>query len=119
VSLRSIEAIFVGIIALAVLIGGRGLLVEIAQFRLAAAIALVLIALAVLRNLGRNLAPRTPLGRFRSTRDVAFVAAIIAALAFVLSPARWSLGASIAALEFALVLELLARLAPASPSTPS
>ncbi|MGP6159349.1 MAG: hypothetical protein ACLPYS_17900 [Vulcanimicrobiaceae bacterium] len=99
-------------IAFAILIGGRSLLVEIAQFHAIAFVALLVIGAALLRNLGRNMAPRTSLGRFRASRDVAFLAALISALAFVFSPARWSLGACIAALEFALILELLAKLAP-------
>lgn len=116
VSPRALEATFIGIIAIAILIGGRSLLVEIAQFHAIAFIVLLAIGAALLRNLGRNMAPRTPLGRFRATRDIAFAAAVITALAFVFSPARWSMGACIAALEFALVLELLGRLAPDSAS---
>jgi hypothetical protein len=119
VSPRALEATFIGIIAIAILIGGRSLLVEIAQFHAIAFIVLLAIGAALLRNMGRNLAPRTSLGRFRATRDVAFAAALIAALAFVASPARWSLGACVAGLEFALVLELLTRLAPAAPPGPS
>ena len=111
---RFLEASFIGVIAVAILIGGRNLLVEIAQFHAISFIVLLAIGAALLRNLGRNMAPRTPLGRFLATRDIAFAAALIAALAFVFSPARWSLGACIAALEFGLVLELLARLAPDS-----
>ena len=52
----------------------------------------------------------------RATRDVAFLAAIAFALVEVLAPARWAIGACISAVLFAIVLELLARLAPAPPA---
>ena len=108
---RTTEAAFIAVIGLAVLLGGRSLLVEIAQFRAAAFIVLLTIGAALLRNLSHHMAPRTPLGRFLATRDIAFTAALIAALAFVASPARWALGTTLAAFEFGLVLELVARAA--------
>jgi hypothetical protein len=119
VNARSLEATFIGVIAIAILVGGRSLLYEIAQFHAIAFVVLLAIGAALLRNLGRNMAPRTSLGRFMATRDIAFLAALIAALAFVFSPARWSMGACIAALEFALVLELVTRLAPDPAPGPS
>lgn len=112
---RAWEAVFIAAIAFAILVGGRSLLAEIAQFRGPAAAALLLIAAALSFGLRRNAAPRAPAARLRATRDATFLVAILAALAFVYAPARWASGASVAALEFALALELLVRLAPAAP----
>ncbi len=48
------------------------------------------------------------------------IAATIAAIAFVYAPARWSIGAAVAGLEFALILELLVRIVPTSqPAAPN
>lgn len=112
---RTVEAIFVAVIALAVLFGGRSLLVEIARFGVPAAAVLGALAFAQTFAMRRNFLAGGPLARIRAARDVAFIAATIAAVAFVLAPARWSIGASVAALEIALVVELTARFAPSSP----
>ena len=115
-SSRTVEAAFIAVIAVAVLFGGRSVLVEIARFGgLAAG---VLVALAFIQTLAmrRNFAAGGSLARVRITRDAAFIAATIAAIAFVYAPARWSIGAAIAGLEFALILELTARFAPSPPA---
>lgn len=114
-SSRTVEAAFIAAIALAVLIGGRSLLVEIARFGVPAALVLVAIGFAQTLALRRNFAAGGPLAGVRATRDVAFIAALIAAIAFVLVPARWSIGTCIVALEIALVLELMARFTPSPP----
>jgi hypothetical protein len=112
VSSRAVEAGFIVIIALAILVGGRNVLVEISRFPIVALFALVALALLELFALRRNVALGGSQARLRVTRDVAFIAAILAAAAFVSAPARWSIGAAIAAVEFGIVLELLARVNP-------
>jgi len=115
VSSRNVEAAFLAVMALAVLIGGRSLVLEIAQFRGLAVSVLGVIAIVLVYAFRRNYLAGGPLVRIHATRDAAFLASIAAAVAFILSPARWSLGASVVALEVAIVVELLTRLAPATP----
>lgn len=112
---RLLEAAVIGLIMFAFLIGGRAWVYDVAQFHGIAVAALGLIGLAVIYAFRRNYLAGGPLARLHAARDGAFLAAIAAAIAFVLSPARWSLGATIAAVEFGLVVELLARFLPAAP----
>jgi len=109
---RAIEVGSLILMALLVLVGGRSLLVEIAKFQLPAILGLCAIGIAQTVAVRRNFAAGGRLARVRVSRDVAFVAAIAAAIAFVVFPARWSLGAAVAATEFGLALELLARFSP-------
>ena len=60
----------------------------------------------------RNYLAGGELARLRVSRDVAFLAAVAASIAFVLSPARWSLGAAVAGALFGIAIELLARFSP-------
>jgi hypothetical protein len=116
---RALEAAFILIIALAILVGGRNVLVEIAHFPGPALAALLILAVLMLFALRRTIALGGPAARVQVSRDVAFIAAILAAMAFVYAPARWSIGSAIAAVEFALVLELLARLNPQHAPSPA
>jgi len=111
-SSRAVEAAFILIIALAILVGGKNVLVEIAHFPVPALFALFALGVLEALALRRTITLGGPGARFGVTRDVAFIAAILAAMAFVYLPARWSIGSAIAALEFALILELLGRLNP-------
>jgi len=111
-TIRVVEAALVAIIALAVLLGGKNVLVEISHFPVVALFMLTALGLLEAFALRRNIAQGGQAARFRVTRDVAFIAAIVAAMAFVFAPARWSIGAAIAGLEFGLILELLVRLNP-------
>jgi hypothetical protein len=115
VSTRVMEAVLIVIIMLAVLIGGRAWIVDVAQFHSVAVAVLGTIGVLVVYAFRRSYLLGGPLARLHATRDAAFLAAIAAAIAFVLSPARWALGATVVAVEFALILELLARLAPFPP----
>jgi hypothetical protein len=115
VSARTVEAVSIVAIALAVLVGGNALLVEIAQFHALAISLLGVLALLVLYAFRQNFRAGGSLARIHATRDAAFLAAIAGAIAFVALPARWSLGATIVATEIGFAVELLARLAPASP----
>jgi hypothetical protein len=110
--LKGVEAACIIVIAIAVLVGGSSLLLEIGHFRAPASFALAFLAIVQLIAVRRNALAGGPHAQVRASRDVAFLAAIVAALIFVWSPARWSLGACIAGVEFGLVLELLARLVP-------
>ncbi len=85
---------------------------EIARHRTPASIVLVILAIAQIYALRRVVAARGPNTGIESSRSVAFIAATVAALFFVTSPARWSAGACIVAVEFGIVLELLSRLVP-------
>jgi hypothetical protein len=100
----------------AFLIGGRAWVYDIAQFHGIAVSMLVILAIVVLYAFRRNYLAGGPNARLSATRDAAFLAAIGVAIAFVISPARWSLGATVVAVEFGLVIELLARIRPARPS---
>lgn len=109
---RTLEAVFIIAISLAVLVGGNALLVQIAQFHGFAISVLGVLAILVLYAFRQNFRAGGPLARLGATRDAAFLAGIAGAIAFVASPARWSLGATIVAVEIGLAVELLARLAP-------
>lgn len=100
---------------LAVLAGGPALVVQIAQFHGLTISVLGVLAIFLVYAFRRNYRAGGPLVRIHATRDAAFLAAIAAAIAFVIVPARWSLGATVVALEVAIVVELLSRYAPAPP----
>jgi len=105
------ETVWVAVMAVAVLVGGSALLQQIAQFRGVAISALAVVASVILYAFRRTYRAELPLARLHAARDAAFLAAIVAAIAFIAGPARWSLGAAVAALEIGLVIELLGRVA--------
>lgn len=112
---RLLEAAVIGLIMFAFLVGGRAWVYDVAQFHGLAVAVLALVGLAVIYAFRRNYLAGGPNARLHAARDGAFLAAVAAAIAFVLAPARWSLGATIAAVEFGLAIELLARCLPAAP----
>ncbi len=111
---RGAEVVFLAVIALAILVGGRTLLYQIAgsPFHILALMLLIAIGISLVLGLRRGIAAGGELARLRASRDIAFLAALAGAIAFVISPARWAFGACIAALEFGLILEIISRLAP-------
>jgi hypothetical protein len=109
---RLLEVASIVVIAVVVLIGGSSLLAEIGHFRAPASFALAFLAVVQFVAVRRNALAGGPHAQVRASRDVAFLAAIVAAFVFVWAPARWSLGACIAGVEFGLIMELLARLVP-------
>jgi hypothetical protein len=115
VNSRIVEGAFLVVIMLAILVGGRSWILDVAQFHGIAVGVLGTIALFVVYAFRRSFLAGGPLARLHATRDAAFLAALAAAIAFVLWPARWSLGATIAGAEFALIVELFSRFAPAPP----
>ncbi len=115
------ETLSIAVMALALLVGGRALLVQIAGFHGATITVLLAIGVALVLAFRRSFSAGGPLARLASARDAAFLAAIGAAIAFVVAPARWSLGATIVGIEIGLAVELLARLVPPAeqPAPPS
>jgi hypothetical protein len=109
------EVLFLGVIAIAILVGGGSLLQQVARspFHGVALVLLLLIGGIVVLNLRRGISLGGESARLRASRDVAFLAALAGGVAFMLWPARWAFGACIAALEFGLILEIISRLAPA------
>jgi hypothetical protein len=112
VSVRFIESASIVVIALAVLFGGFSLLATLANYHLVAAPFIVVLAFVQLLAVRRNALGGGASAGVRSARDIAFLAALVAALFFVVWPARWAIGTAIVAVEFGLILELLARLGP-------
>ncbi len=115
---RVLEGAFIGVIMVAVLFGGRSWLVDVSQFHGIAIAVLGAIALVVVYAFRSNYLRGGPTARLHATRDAAFLAAVASAIAFVAAPARWSLGATVAAVEFALVVELMTRFVPPPPIAP-
>jgi hypothetical protein len=114
VTSRGAEVASLAAIALAILLGGNSLLNQIARspFHGIAIVLLAGIGFALVLAMRRSIAAGGELARLRASRDIAFIASLAAAIAFIALPARWSFGACIAALEFGLVLEIISRLAP-------
>jgi hypothetical protein len=107
---RRAEILWVTVMAAAVALGGRLMLANLAHSRAVSAIAIAVILAASVVAMRRHRANGAP--PIALTRDVTFIAAALLALAFVLHPARWSMGATIAAIEFGLILEMGALLTP-------
>lgn len=107
-----IETISVVLIAAVVLTGGQYLLGALVTHHVAATFVLMPMVPMQWLALRRNYAQGGPSVRIRAARDVAFLVSMIFALTLVSWPHRWSIGATIATLEFAFVLDLLERLAP-------
>jgi hypothetical protein len=97
-------------IALALLAGGRQLLLQLADFPLAACLLLVGIAASQVAGLRRRMRADTPDARLLVTRDLTFLGAGLLAIVVVLFRARWALGSSLVCAEFALVLDIVGRL---------
>lgn len=112
-SARTLEIVFLVIIALAILLGGQFLLLSIAKFHGLAVSVLGALGIVLVYAFRRNFLAGGPQARIHAARDGAFLAAIAGAIAFVIAEAKWSLGATIVAVEIAIVVELLARIAPA------
>ena len=112
-SARTVEVVALAAIAVAVLFGGFSFVQNLVQFHGVSISVLGVLAIVVLYAFRRNYLAGGPQARIHATRDAAFLAAIAAAIAFVFAPARWSLGATIAGVEMALVVEMLSRFAPA------
>jgi hypothetical protein len=106
---RLLEAAVIVLIMSAFLVGGRAWVNDIAQFHGLAISVLGVMALVVVYAFRRNFLAGGPQARLHASRDAAFLAAIAAAIVFVAAPSRWSLGATIVAVELGLVVELFSR----------
>lgn len=106
---RTLELVFLAVIALAILLGGQFFLLALAKFHGLAISVLGALAIFVLYAFRRNFLAGGPQARLGAARDGAFLAAIACAISFVAVEARWSLGAAVVAVEMALVVEFLAR----------
>lgn len=113
VSARILEIVFLAIMALAILLGGQFLLLSIAKFHGLAISVLGAIGIFLVYAFRRNFLAGGPQARLNAARDGAFLAAIAAAICFIAVEAKWSLGATIVAVEVAIIVELLGRIAPA------
>ncbi|MEO6990563.1 MAG: hypothetical protein ABI346_00075 [Candidatus Baltobacteraceae bacterium] len=107
---RIFEGVALVAIAIAVLVGGRSLVLNLLHFRTVVAIGLLILGAVQVAALRRRVAFGGYELAIQATRDVAFLATIVLALLEVCKPTRWALGATIAAFEFGIVCELLARL---------
>ena len=112
VNARILEIAFLVIIALLVLVGGEALLITVSHSHGIAISVLGVVAIVIVYAFRRNFLAGGPQVRLNAARDGAFLAAILCAIAFVIFPAKWSLGATKFALEVGIVVEMLARLAP-------
>ncbi len=111
----AVELASLAVIGLAMLLFGWVVLQNVARFTTLSAAVLGVVGVLQLVSVRRNLAAGGPSARIRATRDVAFVAAAFLGMAYVLTLQRWGIGACIAAFEFGILLELLARFVPAAP----
>jgi hypothetical protein len=115
VNSRTIEVAFLAIMALAVLVGGKSLLVQIAAFKGLAVSVLVIIGIFIIYAFRQNYRPSKPEARLAATRDAAFLATIGVAVAFIVGPPSWWRalgGAAVVGFEIGIVVEILARFAP-------
>jgi hypothetical protein len=110
---RAVEIGSVVAIGVAVLFGGRHLLVNLSHISRYAIPILAVLAILQIGALRRNAASDRPDRALVATRDVAFIAAALLSIAFVASPARWSLGAAVVAIELGLLLELFGQFSTA------
>lgn len=115
VTARSLEIAFLILMAVLVLVGGQALLISIAHFHDVAVSVLGVLAVFLVYAFRRNYRAGGPQVRLQAARDGAFLAAIACGIAFVAVPAKWSLGATVFALEAGIIVEVLGRVAPARP----
>ncbi|HEV3157744.1 MAG TPA: hypothetical protein VGZ00_10400 [Candidatus Baltobacteraceae bacterium] len=111
---RIVEILSLLLIAVAIGVGGKSLLLHVAHFRTIALVVLAALALIQFAALRRGVGPARGTS-ISLNRDVVFIAAIVLAFVYVTVPARWSSGACIVAIEFGLALELLGKFAPSIP----
>ncbi len=115
---RYVEIGSVVAIGVAFLFGGRILLVNLSHIPRYAIPVLIVLGLLQAWRVLAQLAGRTagPADRRHARRRV-HRRAVLLAIAFVASPARWSIGAAVVALELGIVLEVLGQL-PAARMKP-
>lgn len=97
-------------IGIAILFGGRILLVNLSHIPHYALPVLAVLGLLQAAALWRNAQIDRPNRPIVATRDVAFIAAVLLSIAFVASPARWSIGAAVVAIELGILFEVFGQL---------
>jgi len=104
---RFTEIGFMAAIAVLVALGGRVLLANMQQYKLASSIVIALLILATLANVLRAYTGDPAQMRLGVTKHLAYLSAATLALFAVLAPAKWVYGSTIAALEIALVFDII------------
>jgi hypothetical protein len=94
-------------IAFLVATGGRILLHALGNFRLAAALVLIIVLVAAFVSAQRTYRAARADARVAITRSVAYMVAAALALAEVVVPAKWIPGSCIAAMEVALAFDIV------------
>lgn len=105
------ELVSTVVIALCVIVGGRAVLATCALFAGPASMLLFVLALVQGAALVRSVRRKTPVARIEASRNITALVAELFAIVAVLTQASWSVGATIAAVEFALILEVMRLLA--------
>ncbi len=116
-SARRLEAVFLAVMALAILVGGPSLVFAIAKFKSLAITILVVFAVFIVYAFRQNYRATRPGARLAATRDAAFLASIIAAVFYIQWPARWSIGATVVGLEIGILVEFLSKVVPVERGT--
>jgi len=104
---RNIEIFSTAIIAICVMFGGRAILATLTQFSGIASFVLFCIACFQAVRLLRTLKQRDEVARLAASRDIAAFLAALFAIVAVLVRASWSIGTTIATVEFVLILEIM------------
>ena len=102
-----VEVISTCIIAVCIMFGGRAILATLAHFSGVASMLLFVIAFVQGAALVRSLRTKNEVARLAASRDITALLAILFAIVAVLSRASWSIGTTIIAVEFTLVLEIM------------
>jgi hypothetical protein len=104
---RNIELFATLSIAISLMFGGRAILMTLTRYADVASLMLFAIACVAGLRLVRAIRERDDASRLAASRDMtAMLAALFAVVAVAAHPS-WSIGATIAAAEFALVLEIM------------
>jgi hypothetical protein len=104
---RNIEIASTVCIGLCVMFGGRAILATLSQFAGIASFMLFLIACVQGFRLTRSLKKKDEVARLAASRDITALIAALFSIIAVLARPSWSIGATIAAVEFVIVLEVL------------
>ncbi len=104
---RFIEIGSLGVIAVLVAIGGKLVLANLAGHRAIAAIAFVVIIGGAVVALRRSYRVANDQTRIVVTKYIAYLVAAVLALWDIVAPAKWIPGSCIAAIEVALVFDII------------
>jgi len=108
---RIVEIVSLLVIAFAVAIGGRALLLMMMRFRLPSIVVLVVIIAGTIGSIRRSYRDAA-FARLLVSKALTYFAAVALALWLLAAPQRWLYGATIAATEIAIALELVVAIRP-------